>query len=315
MQLLPQRLVALALGLFLTACATSSDYKPLMTSFSTATATAQQALEAYDKAAAQRFIQLRRQAAIARPVGVQPPVGDCATGATRCRILLFAMPGDPAPAALSGDSLAPNQVAAMRAVAAYAKALQDLADADATPAIKTASEKAGAAISALANIAAPGGGAAVTPFAVPLANAVAWFYGKYQERMKLAALQHATAEMAPILASAVSRFATTAQFVSKAELARLVDTLDMRQAAFDMAPSEATLEALLASADNLDQALVTKPQDVFNNLAAAHDELARALNNPDASWQTAFERIDRLNSDAEALGMIASGFLAAANMR
>ena len=307
---------AAVLALALNACATAADYVPLMTSFSEATGKAQLALETYDMAAAQRFTQLRRQQAIARPVGVQPPPGDCETAAMRCRIFLYEMQNDPAPAPLTIESLAPNHIAAMRAVAAYAKALQDVAQADATPAIKTAADRAGAAIAGLSAVISPGAAAAITPFLAPVSKALVFSYSKYQEQMKLDALRHASAAMAPVLNDAVRRFGTIARYVSTADLTRLVADLDTQRAAFEQTPAEASLQSLLASAVRLDQALAVRPQDVFANLGAAHDELTRALNgSADVSWQTAFQRIDRLASDAEALQSIAAGFLAAANMR
>src|SRR5262249_4878917 len=147
---------------------------------------------------------------------------------------------------------------AMRAVAAYAKALQDVAQADATPAIKAAADRAGAAIAGLSTIISPPAATVVTPFVAPIANAVAFSYSKYQEQMKLSALRNASTAMGPVLTDAARRFGTIARYVSTADLTRLVADLDMRRAAFDASPSDGSLQALLASAGRLDQALAAR---------------------------------------------------------
>ncbi len=300
----------------LSACSSASDYEQVMSSFSDATEKARAALESYDKAAATRVTDLRRDEAATKPVGVRIVDGDCTTSSTRCRIVYLSRMGDPDPKQLTVSTLAPEHLAAMREIALYAKALKDMAAADAAPAVKTAVDKALAATTGLASIVAPGASPAFAAFAAPTGQLVVWAFGKYQEKIKVDALRYATTQMEPTMNDAVSKFGTVSRYLSLAELTRLARDLDSKQAGFENTRSRAALDALLAAAQRFDDALTLTPQAVFKDLGQAHTQLAIALAGDETmSLEKAFQMINRLSADAEALYGIAETFRKAAEKK
>lgn len=300
----------LAVGAAIAACSTTADYNQPISSFSDATDKAGQALEAYNKAAAARATEIRKQDALARPRAVRPLTDkECATNSTGCQIAYFE--GNE-PKLLVIDTLIPQHLAAMREINSYAKALKDVAGADSTPAVKTAVEKAGAAISSLASIAAPGSSAGAQAFAVPVEELAVWIYGKYQEHIKLKALRDSTSAMERVLPEAVKKFGTAASFLELVDLRRLDRDFNAKSRAFDDKPSPANLDGLIASASSFDQALRLSPQDIFQRLGQAHTELSAALRDESVSLAAVFQSIDRLSADAETLKKIAEAFQKAA---
>jgi hypothetical protein len=202
------RVAAIAIGIVaLAACTTVSDEKEVIAAFSTATVKATDALAAYDAATAARETVRARAVALTDKDGIRTldeRKERCTTTSNQCELFYQPKPADlngPMPdlEPLTIKSLIPDHIKAAQAIAGYAKALKEVADADAREQVRAALDKATTAVSSLANIVEPGSGPGVKAIAGPSANALAWLYGKYQEQMKLNALREATKEMNPII--------------------------------------------------------------------------------------------------------------------
>ena len=300
---------AIAIG----ACSNATDFAPAMSSFSAATDKAKAALESYDKAGAARITELRREEAVAKPVGVQMVDGDCYTDSSRCRVVYMVRQGDPDPKPLTVNTLAPEHLAVMREIALYAKALKDLSQADATPEVKAAVDQATAATTGLASIVYPAASPAISAAAAPTGQFAVWAFGKYQEHVKLNALRFATRQMEPTMRDAVAKFGQLASLFGRGDRLRLEEDLQRKGTAFGQSRTRAALDAYLTSARQLDDALSPNPRAVFDDMGKAHSALTAALNEQDpVSLADAFRAINRLSADAEALYAMAESFRKAA---
>lgn len=305
--------IAIVVALAVAACSNASDFGSAMSSFSAATDKAKSALESYDKAAAARVTDLRRNEAVAKPVGVRIVDGDCYTDSVRCRVVYLARQDDPDPKQLTLNTLAPEHLAAMREIALYGKALKAMAEADATAEVKAAVDQATAATTALASIALPTAAPAIGVFAVPVGQAFVWAFGQYQEQMKLNALRFATQQMEPTMRDAVAKFGQLGRYLGNSDRIRLERDLQQKEVAFERLRTRAALDAYLASAQQLDDALSLNPRAVFDDMGKAHSALTKGLSGDESmSLSQAFRAINRLSADAEALYALAEAFRKAA---
>lgn len=300
-------LVVLALG----ACSTPSDHATFVDSFSTTAGKAQDAMIAFDSAAADRLTERTRRKALLRPVGVRALPGTCVTSASACTVVLRNSPSDPDPLPLTYTTLLPNHIAAMQEITLYGAALKEIIEVDSTAEVKAAVDKATAAVIGLAgtaSIVAPGAGAGVAAFAVPVGQAVVWVVGKYQDHIKLAALRSATERMQEVLPAAMQAFSRAATVDRQTRLARLSDDYDAADATFRTARNEASLVRLLDVADDFDAVLKARPAAVFEGIAKVHDDLHASLHDANIDLATAYARINRLAAEVESLLKLAESF-------
>jgi hypothetical protein len=295
----------------LTACSTASDYQKPITAFSQATDGAKQALAALDERLAEQLQALRRAEAVASPNRVRFPDDECATSTAGCTLLLYPESGDAKPRPLTYTTAVPNQIQVMHEVSLYAKGLQDITTADATPGIKAGFDSAMAAATSLASILQPQFAPAVSALSVPVTQAAVWLFGEYQESVKLRALRAATAAMDPILQEAVRVFAKTSEFAALEDQQILVGQFDSRMEAFENAPSEQALAQLADAATQLDRLLAVRPDQMFEELGLAHQALTEALASDEITFAQALLHIERLATKAEELTQIAESFKAA----
>lgn len=301
--------------LVLIGCSSAADYSDLMSSFSGATDKAKGAIETYDKTAAVRMTDINRTEAIKANMAIVRVGNDCNRNSARCRFVARASSTDTDPKQLTIVSLASEHVAAMQQIALYAKALKDITAADATAEVKAAVDKAAGATTALAALAGPTA-PAITAFVAPAGQFVVWAFGKYQEHLKLSALRHATKEMRSTMKEATAKFGEIANLMLRPERGQLVDDVLKKEKQFEDNPSRANLDALLTSAEKLDEMLTLSPEKVFKDMGAAHDALATSLDSDQPmSLSHAFVLVNRLAADAEALYGIAETLRKAAEAK
>ena len=204
---------------------------------------------------------------------------------------------------------------AAKAMATYADALKAVAEADSRAQVKGALDQAAAATSAFANAAQPGAGAAVQPLAGATANALAWLYGRYQEKMKINALREATQQMNPYVQNAAKTLGQTASVVDVPGRTASAQAVDEAATAFDLNPSMSAINELAASVNSFNSQLKESPAVVFQHLAVSHQQLTDALVNGPDSLAEVFDFVSRLADDAEELAAIAMQFKAAAEAK
>jgi len=303
------RLLFLPLMLALAGCPVSSDFQEPIAQFSTATDKAGKALADLDAGAAQELSDLRHTDALAKPTRVQPEPDGCRPGTMSCVVELTPDLGSGDPGgALSLSSIVPEHVQAMQAISIYAKGLEDIVNADATATVKGGLDKASAAAAQLAALAGPQYKAAVDALSIPATAAATWLFGEYQDSIKLDALREATRRMEVILPDATKKFGTAADLAQEASLTHLVDDFGDAKVAFGKSATTENLDAYLAAAHRLDDALHVKPSEVFDQLKVAHSELAAALKSSDITFGQAIVQINRLATKVDQLVDIANDF-------
>ena len=315
-------IIALTVGMA-SACSTASDHTAVIKKFADATGSVKDAMQAYDQAAAERLTGLVRAKAVAQKKGLNGNSGpgyviepeDCQSASVKCVAVYQEASDDPDPESLTYVTIIPEHVAAARALADYADALKAVAEADSTAQVKAALDQAAAATSSLANIAQPGAGAAVQPFAGATANGLAWLYGQYQEKMKISALREATQRMNPEVTKAAELFGNTATLIDTTGRTASAQAVDDAKAAFDGNPSVSALGDLAASVNSFDRQLKVSPNEVFQQLADTHQQLTDALVKGPDSLAEIFESVSRLADDADALAAVAMQFKAAAEAK
>lgn len=315
-------IIALTVGMA-SACSTASDHTAVIKKFADATGSVKDAMQAYDQAAAERLTGLVRAKAVAQKKGLNGNSGpgyviepkDCQSASVKCVAVYQEASDDPDPESLTYVTIIPEHVAAARALADYADALKAVAEADSTAQVKAALDQAAAATSSLANIAQPGAGAAVQPFAGATANGLAWLYGRYQEKMKISALREATQRMNPEVKMAAELFGNTATLIDTTGRTASAQAVDDAKAAFDGSPSASALGDLAASVNSFDRQLKVSPNEVFQQLADTHQKLTDALVKGPDSLAEIFESVSRLADDADALAAVAMQFKAAAEAK
>lgn len=310
-------MVALCVGMA-SACTTASDHTEAIKKFADATGSVKDAMVAYDQAAAERATQMVRAKAVAQKKGLDGASGpgffvapeDCQSNSTECAAFFAATREDREN--LTQVEIIPHHVKAAKAMASYADALKAVAVADSRAQVKGALDQAAAATSAFANAAAPGAGAAAQPLAGATANALAWLYGRYQEKLKINALREATQRMNPVVQAAVQTLGQAASLVDQTSRDFSAEAVDMAKTAFDMNPSMSAINDLAASVNSYSNQLKASPASVFTQLAVSHQQLTDALVKGPESLEDVFASISALADDAEQLAAIAMQFKAAA---
>lgn len=313
-------MVALCVGMA-SACTTASDHTEAIKKFADATGSVKDAMVAYDQAAAERATQMVRAKAVAQKKGLDGASGpgffvapeDCQSNSTECAAFFAATREDREN--LTQVEIIPNHVKAAKAMASYADALKAVAVADSRAQVKGALDQAAAATSAFANAAAPGAGAAAQPLAGATANALAWLYGRYQEKVKINALREATQRMNPVVQAAVQTLGQAASLVDQTSRDFSAEAVDMAKTAFDMNPSMSAINDLAASVNSYSNQLKASPASVFTQLAVSHQQLTDALVDGPESLEDVFASISALADDAEQLAAIAMQFKAAAEAK
>ncbi len=308
------RMTVLLLSLAVAGCGTSADFQQPVTRFAEATGRADGAVRAFDAGVAAQLTQLRREEAAEEPDRVVPVEQTCSPGAAGCEVLLASDSGPGVP--LTVTTAVPQHLLAMAEIRRYANGLDEIVQADATPAVKAGLDKASAAAASLAAMLGPQYAPAVKAFSVAVTQAVVWAVGEYQERIKLDALREATGQMQPILAEAVTKFGDAADMAQTSATADLYATFNDRRVAFQTAASvdarRQQLPAYLDAAQRLDDSLRVKPGEVYRQLGTAHGELHDALHSRDLSFAEARHQIELLAAKAKELQAIAKAFKEAA---
>jgi hypothetical protein len=224
--------------------------------------------------------------------------------------------GDAAGVRIVYTTLIPNHLDVANAIASYAKALSDVANADSRPQVTEALDAIAASAAAIAQAAYPqGGGPAVSAIATPAANALAWVYGKYQESLKIEALRNATQAMDPLIQDVSKKFSDVAFFVADVREGELQKSLLDAQAAWRKRKDSASLDEFLSTADALDKQLSARPVNLFADMGEAHAKLTSALKDEIHSFADARAAIERLANDAQDVFNLVKSFKTAAESK
>lgn len=298
------RCAVLALAVGLAGCAAPDLGAPL-TAFSDSIGKAETTFAKADQAATARENQRRVERAVAEPNKVvrgQAGGGECLASSQACSLWFE---GEP----LRAATLVGQQRILLRELGNYAEALKQLTAADSTGKVKAAADKATVAISSIATLVS---GVPAAGFAAPVAQLVTWIYGRYQDNLKRSALRHATGEMAPVLASATQKFATTTRLLILPERTAAQRDVSRAADAFRLQPTPAAATAYLDKAERMDALLKGNPDAVFQQIDETHKELVRVLGDSDLSLAELFQRIDKLGADIETLAKAVEAFHKAA---
>ena len=309
-----------ALILLLAGCSTAADHLDTMNSFADSTAKASASLQAYDEAAAGYMTAFMKKKALAvganEPNRVGPADDSCGADDRACLIGLKASAGGAAGVPIVYTTLIPNHLDVANAIASYAKALNDVANANSRPQVTAALDKIAASAAAIAQAAYPtGGGPAVSAIATPAANALAWAYGKYQEGLKIEALRNATQAMDPLIQDVSKKFSDVAVFVADVREGELQKSILEAQAEWRKKRNSASLDTFLSTANALDKQLSAKPVELFVDMGEAHAKLTTALKDEIHSFTDARVAIERLANDAQDVFNLVKSFKAAAESK
>jgi hypothetical protein len=116
-----------------------------------------------------------------------------------------------------------------------------------------------------------------------------------------------------VIAEATRVFEIASEQAAVVPRATLAQDVRQRLNAFDASRSQANLEQLIQSADQLNQLLEAKPSDVFAEMNRAHEALTSELQGKDVTLAQAIARIEIFAAEAERLVKIARSLAAAAN--
>jgi hypothetical protein len=308
--------LAVALAVALAGCSTASDHTAAIKKFADATASAKDAIQAYDSAATQRMTTIVRTAAVKQMKDGKGPgyfidENDCGTRSDKCEAKYKKSKTDEG-TPLTYKHIIPEHIKAAQAIADYAAALKEVTEADARPQVKAALDQASAATAALANVVQAGSGDAVKPFTGATANLLAWAYGEYQEQVKINALREATSKMNPHVRDAADEFAKVAKLADLAGRAAQAQAVEEAKAAVDASKSIYDMNTLATRVDQFDRELKTPPAGVFIDIADAHQKLTDALVKGPESLKDIYDAINRLAAKAEELQAIANAYKEAA---
>lgn len=335
-------LLTSALLLLAGACSSSGPVDGLLDGFAEAAANNEEALVLLDQSIVKELAAIRTEQAIegSRQVVVDGkldkervlvrPFGEngCNFDDSGCQLRLLsqqeARSGDEdAGYAFGRKSHIPELIAAARDINIYAASLKAIAQSDNTDAVKEASSKAMSGICGLAATAASAGAALVsqpvcTAFAVPVSSLVAFVYGEYEMRVKLGALRDATDRMQPVLAAAGEHFSAAARAGFDVQIRKVFDQYTLAQDKWREGRSEAKLKTLLEAAEELHAALKTQAavgsrESVFIEFVTAHEQVRRALKEPNFDFATAIAAVRRLVEKTKELVNVAKSFKEAAD--
>jgi hypothetical protein len=198
------------LSVALAACSVTAYEEPIKT-FSAATTSADKALTGYSDLVVAQVKKVRRDEALAQPVGVQIAKGeegqaeDCQSNSRRCRIVIYRSQDDRDPRPLLPEQPIPNLLSLMREMRTYADGLQAIVAADTKAQVEKSVDSVNGNLIKLAELI---GADAQTfgSFATPAGDAAQWLLGVYIDSVKLAALRSATGNADPLIAEAVPFF-------------------------------------------------------------------------------------------------------------
>jgi hypothetical protein len=304
----------IALLIAVAACSVT-DYQEPITKFATASKHAETALTALNTEVTDAYTALLQERAVTGQGLVEEQAGDCLSDSEHCRLDLLSRDGTTQP--LTPPPALGNMVVLMQSITIYANNLVALVSADSAAAVTTSVNATLGSIESLADTVEKAGGNAQTvnlaAYRTPVGEAASWIVGQYVARVKLDGLRRATTEAQPVIAEAARVFEVAAAEAAVVPRATMAQDVRERLNAFDASPSQANLELLIQSADQLNQLLQAKPSDVFAEMSRAHAALTNELQGKDVTLAQAIARIEIFAVEAERLVKIARTFAAAAN--
>jgi hypothetical protein len=299
------RALALAAALGLSACASAAQVQPPIAEFATATDAAAMALKALDGATTARTNALALADAVKNPRRVRPMANACGMASPGCALELAPIPTDERPLPLAVSSLVPKSLKVMASLQAYAKALDEMAKADASADVEAGFGKAMSAAAAIATVVNPGAGTLLNSLNQPLTGTVVYVFGQYQNSLKLAALRKATAEADPVIGKAMQILSAEADLVRTATVARQEAEYNAAFKALDEGGLAGDVNEVLAAAAKLDAALSAKPALVFNKVATVHAKLTADLKDRSASFADVVAETQGLIDEAMTIQQVA----------
>ncbi|MBX6321512.1 MAG: hypothetical protein IRY94_06785 [Rhodospirillaceae bacterium] len=299
-------LALIASGFLLSGCDTTS-YRQPVASFASGAGAAQAALVEIDKQAAAKVAAIYRDRAVKGQAFLDHKADECTVGATRCRLTVTIQSQE---REVPPDSPLRNTIAVMGQVAVYAQGLNAIVTADTAEQAKSdVNATLGSAQDLARLVAELGGGdltsATVPEFATPVGEAVNWLLGAYVEHVKLEGLRRATSDANPIIQEAAEVAGAEAAIAGDIQRRSLSELVSARLDAFDESRTEANYDALLAAAAAYDAFLTSAPDDVFQQMAQAHDALTRSLQDRSLSLADVAARISTFERQAQDLWRIA----------
>jgi class 3 adenylate cyclase len=288
-----------------TACSTAEYGKPI-NDFAAATAEAETVLAELNTQLVEGYGAVLENNILSGRGLVEAKAGDClAVGSTRCRLEIFTRDGErrfypPEP------PLAPMALL-MAQINKYAANLKALVEADTAKQVEGQVNAALGSVQNLAETVVKAGGEASPPvpqFATPVGSAVNWVVGHYVDSVKYKGLQDATAAAKSPVRNAAKLFGVTSGFASRIARADLAADATRATTTFDGDKSKASLAALVQTAAKYDAFLTAGPQQMFQDMAAAHDALADSLQNQELSFGAAVGRIETFAAEAKKLAKI-----------
>jgi hypothetical protein len=311
----------IVLAMLLSACSTADYAEPIQVFSESATAAAQSVRD-LNRALAATTLNYAVAAAARDPANNHLEVADTECGAfvpaddpaqmVRCRAD-FKLKSSLGPEVTISrqdytDPLG-NLVAIMDAISGYASNLAAVQSDNTAKEVDSSIDSIQASLIRL--LQATGG--QQPPSALPKAagDAVKWAFGQYLESVKFRALRDATSAAREPLNLANTVFKDIEQS-AKIELSAPAgsDAFDSR-ANMD-AKSEASIRATLAAQNAYDDVLTAPLSPMFENLVAAHNDLADALDgSKPLSVREALAKLKEVQKQAETLGQIAADLSAA----
>jgi hypothetical protein len=262
-------------------CADPSQFQAPIATFSSASSSAATSFAALDALSAARLTALREAEAV-QSGSVTPSQNGCAANWQGC-VLQFQKQGSAIYFQVSYNSLMPKSVAFVNGIRDYAAALDAIEKADASAAVQAAFGSAMGAMAAVAGAVNVPAGAAVTAISKPLTAVVGWGFIRYQNTIKLEALQKATSAAQTIITEAVPVLDDELTLANEAQLATLEANWSSKDQAFSEQPTTANLAAEVDAANALDTALLAKSSSLITALASAHGKLTSAVQAPSES--------------------------------
>jgi hypothetical protein len=304
----------IALLVTVAACSVT-DYQEPITKFATASKNAETALNALNTEVTNSYTALLQEQAVAGEGLVEEQAGDCLADSEHCRLDLLSRDGSTQP--LTPSPALANMAILMQSITIYANNLVALVSADTAAAVTTNVNATLGSIESLAETVEKAGGTEQTvnlaAYRTPVGEAASWIVGQYVARVKLDGLRRATTEAQPVIAEATRVFEIASERAAVVPRATLAQDVRQRLNAFDASRSQANLEQLIQSADQLNQLLEAKPSDVFAEMNTAHEALTNELQGKDVTLAQAIARIEIFAAEAERLVKIARSFAAAAH--
>lgn len=311
------RLLSLALLLIVAGCSTT-EYAAPIKAFKESADAAAKSYGDMNTALAQATLTYAVQAAARDPASnqLQRPETECGAfvpGRTvRCRAFFSLSSPDAPPVTLQRQAYT-NPLGGLLDVL---KAVQDYAgNLNAVQSANTVAEVNSSIDSIQANLnqlAAAANGGQTSPLPKAAGQAVKWVFGQYIESVKFRALRDATAAAREPLSQAQ----VAVQSMEESAKVMLATTSEKaaRESMKSMTASESSIRAALAAQNAYDDLLTAPLSPMFDNLVAAHADLADALESGShLSMRDALTRFGEIQKQAATLEKIAKDLMAALN--